>query len=100
MATYADLFALRNNADLRNKVAVAVIVKAQDLAASVPTTNEKAWISKAFASPSGEATRVFSAVLAANKDLTVAQISAATDVAIQTNVDAIVAIFVDADAGV
>lgn len=100
MATYAELYDLRNNAPLRNKVTTAVLVAAESLSGGTPSTTQKAWIAKAFGNPEGEATRVLSAVLAKNKDATVAQITGASDVTIQANVDAVVPILIDADAGV
>lgn len=99
MATYVELFDLRNNAELRNKVSVAVIIKAESMMSGTPTAPEKAWIVKAFANPETEGRRVLMGVLAANKANTVSQITGATDAAIQTNVDAVVPTLVDADAG-
>lgn len=87
MATYQELFDLRSNSDLRNKVAVACVKKAQALLDGTPTTDQVAWASSTLASPIAQADKIFAYVLAANSAATVAQITSATDAAIQTNVD-------------
>lgn len=91
MATYAELFSLRNDSALKNKVTIAVVVAAETImnedGGTANHANRMVWASAVFANPGNEADRMFMAVLAANKDLTAAQIQAATDTAIQTNVD-------------
>lgn len=95
MATYAELFELRGNSGLKNKVTVAVIVAAEAIRATDPpdTAPRIAWAKAAFENPSGEAGRMLMAVLAANKDADVSQIENASDGAIQTQVDAAVDVF-------
>lgn len=91
MATYEELFVLGVNTSLRNKVVTAAQIKAvaiSDLA--TPTQLQIDWAAGAFASPISTAEIIYPAVLAANKDLDVSQITAASDAAIQTNVDDIV----------
>lgn len=90
MATYSDLYNLRNNSDLQNKIRVAVIVKAQQLIDGTPTANQLAWARTAIASPDSVAGELLNYVLAANKASSVAAIQGASDNAIQTNVDAAV----------
>jgi hypothetical protein len=88
MATYAELYELRANSDLRNKVAVAVAVKAQTLLdAASPTAAQVTWANAAISNPNGKADVLLNYVLAKNKALTVVQINAATDAGIQTAVD-------------
>ena len=88
MATYTELYGLASDADLRNKIATAVVVKAQAyIDGGTPTTDELTWANNALAGPNQAAQKVLYYVLAANKGLTTAQILAATDSAIQTNVD-------------
>ncbi len=91
-ADYTDLRNLANDSTLRNRVEVAVMVAANDIITANPAdTDERiAWAQQAIASPGPWAQRVLNLILAENKDLTVAQIEAATDAAIQTNVDATV----------
>ena len=91
MATYTELFDLRSEDALRNKVAVAVIIKAEAIRADVASTAaQDAWALEAFNDPVGKSGQVLWAVLAANNAATVAQITGATDVSIQTNVNAVV----------
>jgi len=97
MATYAELYSLRNDSALRNRVRVAVIVAADTIrtedGGTANHTNRVIWAAAVFAAPTTEADRMFMAILAANKDATVAQIQSATDAAIQTKVDAAVDLF-------
>lgn len=94
MATYTELYQYRATDDyqaLENKVAVAVAIKAQAIAdLPTPTAEQIAWAVEALSSPGGKAETVINYVLAANSGLTIAQITAATDAAIQTNVNAAV----------
>lgn len=103
MATLTELTSLFGDGDLTNKVAAAIIVKAQeyiDGTVPTPTAAEKAWAAKAFQSPKVEAQRILKSVLAANAGATVAAIQGASDAAIQTNVNSAVQLFIDSDAGV
>jgi hypothetical protein len=95
MAAYTELFNLRTltptNAAFREKVAVAVTKKAQLLVdQAAPTANELLWAQHAFEDPLAVANILLNYVLVANSTATVAQILAATDAAIQANVDAAV----------
>jgi hypothetical protein len=88
MATYEELFDLRSNSVMRNKVAVAVVIKAETLLTDVtPSANQVAWAVTALASPISVANDLWGFVLAANSTATVAAITNATDTTIQTNVD-------------
>ena len=99
MATYEELFNLRNDSALRNKVITACIVGAEKVmnedGGTVNHTNRLLWAKAVFANPVSEAKRMFMAILAANKDATVVVIQAATDVAIQGNVDDHINLFAD-----
>ena len=99
MASYTEIRNLFQDSALRNRTATAVIIAANGILGA-PDASRKAWASKAFANPENESRRVLMAVLAANKDATVAQIQGATDAQLQTNVDAAIDLFIDADAGV
>lgn len=88
MASYQELYDLRSNTDFSNKIAVAVVVKAQALiSGGTPTTDELTWASKALSNPHTKAQELWGYVVAANKNATIQQIIDATDTAIQTNVD-------------
>lgn len=97
MATYSELFDLQTDSALKNKVRIATVVAAEMIRgedAGIPNhANRLLWAAAVFASPAAETDRMFWAVLAANKDLSVAQIAAATDAAIQTAVDAAIDLF-------
>ena len=91
MATYTELYHLRSNAALRNRVAIAIGVAADLVRSeSAATANHAArlsWASRAINNPDGEAPRVLLAVLAQNKDLTISQITSANNAALQTGVN-------------
>jgi len=91
MATYTELYSLRSDSALRNRVMVACIVSAEAVMAEIDTTpnhaNRLLWAASVFANPTTESMRMFMAVLAANKDATISIIQTATDTQIQTNVD-------------
>ena len=99
MAAYTELYDLRTDSALRNRVTVAVIVAAETVMNELDTvpnhTNRLVWAKLVFASPSTEAERMFMAVLSANADITVAQIQGASDTAIQANVDEHIDLFAD-----
>ncbi len=91
MATYAEIYDLRSNSDFRNKVAVAAAVKAHALLSlASPSAAQVTWATATLANPISKADSLINYVLAANKSATTGQILAATDTAIQTNVDAAV----------
>jgi len=100
MASYIELRNLMNDADLRNKVTTATIIGAQGVmddpttfptvtADTVLQTDRLLWAARALNSPGGEGNKILMSVLAANAALSVAQIQAASDAGIQTNVNAV-----------
>lgn len=97
MATYAEIYDLRANSALKNKIAVACIIAAEAIRSEpTPTPNNAnrlIWAKAVFASPDGEAARMLMAVLAQNSGFTVAQITNATDAAIQTAVNNAINVF-------
>lgn len=95
MATYEELYDLRNDSTLRNRVLVAIVVKAQEIIDSVtPTSAEVTWAEEALENPGMHLDGLLHYVLSANKDASVAQILGATDTAIQTNIDSAVDVFI------
>lgn len=89
MATYDELYTLRNNTTLRNRIRVAVTKKAQSLVAlATPNNAQLKWANEALANPDSKADSIFSYVLAANSAATVAAIESASDATIQGHVDA------------
>ena len=99
MATYAELYELRTDSALRNRVTTACIIAAESVMSEASNAanhaNRMIWAKAVFANPFSEASRMFMAILAANSDLTIAQIQGASDAAIQTNVDNHVDLFAD-----
>lgn len=102
MATYSELRNLFNDSELGNKIEVALIVSAYNLIKNTPTptAEQKAWAVHAFNNTALEGKKALKAVLAANKDITTSQIQSASDSAVQTKVDEIAQVLVDAFAGV
>ena len=89
MATYDELYALRSNTALRNRIRVAVTKKAQALIAlAAPSNAQLVWARDALNSPESKADAIFAYLLAANSAATVSQIETATDATIQGHVDA------------
>jgi hypothetical protein len=94
MATYLELYALRNNADLMQRLIIAILVAANSVRLEASNTpfhsNRVAWAQNAVKDPDVYASKALYLLLAQNKALTVAQIQSVTDTAIQTAVDELV----------
>ncbi len=99
MATYLEIRGLFNDSELLNRVTTATIVYAHN-AIGGATIDQKKWIATALANPTSEAQKILMGVLAANKNSTVEQILGATDAVIQSKVDLIAPLLIDALAGV
>ena len=99
MASYLELRTLFSDTGLRNKVSVAAIVAAETIKNELDTTpnhaNRLIWAKQAFANPIAISDTLLMALLAANKDATVATIQGATDATIQTAVDNIIDLIAD-----
>ena len=97
MATYTELFDLRNDSTLKNKITVACIVAAETIRTESGATpnhaNRMLWAKDVFANPGLESDRMLMAVLAQNKNATVAQITSASDATIQTAVNTAIDVF-------
>lgn len=92
MATYAELAALDATAsDLREKVTQACKIAAAVFIVGTPSATEKAFVEDIMANPRAVGTKVFPLVIAANKAADIGDIIGASDVAIQSNVDDIIA---------
>lgn len=92
MADYTEIRQLFNDSELRNRSVVAVIVAAAAIVDGIATetTERIAWAQRALSGPEREGERALMIVLANNVSLTVAQIRAAGDAALQTEVDKVV----------
>lgn len=97
MATYKELYSLWHESDLKNKVAVAVVVAAETIQDEVDTTpnhaNRLVWAREALESTTSKTDPMYRIILAENKDMTVAQILGASDTAIQNAVNGAVDLF-------
>lgn len=100
MATYLELRDLFDDGDLRNRVNMAMIVSVNTILEGTPTAKDHAYAAAVTNSPGEEAKKILMFVLAINKSATVANIQGATDASIQTNVDTVVPVLIDALAGV
>jgi hypothetical protein len=91
MASYIELTNLFNDDELRFKLDFATIVAATNLITGAsPTIDQQKWAVSVLANPRNESKKVYMAVLAINKDLTVSQIRSASTTDIQTRVDSVV----------
>lgn len=97
MATYSELYNLRSNNDLQNKIAVACVVAAEKIRLESTTTpnniNRLKWAKAVFENPVMVVERMMWTVLAQNKAATIAAITGASDTAIQAAVDDAVNVF-------
>ena len=100
MATYLELRGLFNDDDLVNRTTMATLIAVNNILEATPTAKDKAYADKVAQNPQAEAEKVLMFVLASNNAVDIATIQSASDVALQTKVDAIVVILIDALAGV
>ena len=100
MATYQEIREIWGNASndgLKAQVEVATVISAQAfLVSATASTDELKWASSVLSNPRGEAQKALMSVIAANKSVTVAQMQGASDAAVQTQIDSIVAGLVSA----
>lgn len=93
MATYTELHTLATSqaSALQQRIGVALTIRAYAyVTAQSPTAAQLDWAKACLARPEDYSGIVLRAALAANKDLTVAQIQGATDAGLQTVVDNVV----------
>lgn len=94
MATYAELVTASNNSALITRISVACAVAAEKIrqeSISVPNhVNRVKWAKGAFANPTEAARSIIWCVLAQNRAATLAQITSADDLTVQTAVDSAV----------
>jgi hypothetical protein len=94
-----ELKALFNHSDLFDKMQVACTIAAEAIrvedAGTANHVNRLLWAKRAFTSPVDVSRQMLMSILASNAALTVSQIVAASDSAIQTKVNAAVNVFAD-----
>jgi len=97
MATYIELFDLKDNSDLHDRITVAVVKAAHSIARDeTPPSNQAArlvWAAEAVSNPVPVAQKMLWVLLAAYSDMSTAQITGASDEAIQSAVDGAVDLF-------
>lgn len=104
MATLSELTGLaRDNQPLLDKITGAVMIAANGIygesGATANHAERLAWAARVVNAPAAQARKMMSFVLAANAANSVAQITGASDAAIQNNVDAAVDFFALNDTG-
>lgn len=93
MATYAEIHTLRGSSTigpLRQKINVAIAIKANTLAKATPSAAQGAWAKAALANPDSFQELILNYILAEYSASTVATIENATDAQVQTAVNAAV----------
>jgi len=100
MALYIELTELFNDSDLQSRAEMAVIVAANEIAENSPTAAQNAWVDLVYSDSKSQAQKALKGILAKNKDLSIQQIKSALDAPLQTQVNAIVTVFVNSLAGV
>ena len=99
MATYLELRDLFADSSLRNRSAVAAIIAAETIraesAAVTNHANRLIWAKKVWQSPEYWGEALLKAALAANKTLTVSQLTGVSDASLQTAIDNAVNVFAD-----
>jgi hypothetical protein len=98
MATFAELVTASANATLVEKIKIATLIAADNIRLESPGVashlDRVKWAAKVFTDPATEATRMVWPVLIQNRTATLAQITGASDAAVQTAVDAAVAVVI------
>lgn len=98
MATFAELVTASGNTGLVEKIKIATLIAAD----SVRTEGQGVahhqdrvrWAAKVFSEPDTQATKMIWPVLIQNRTATLAQITGASDAAVQSAVDAAVAVVI------
>jgi nucleoid-associated protein YgaU len=97
MATYAELLTAFEDAELRKKIRVAVVVAAEivrtEASGGANSANRRKWAKEVFLNPTASIDAIVWAVLAANRTAPLAAILAASDATVQTAVNAAVDVF-------
>lgn len=96
MATYSELYALMNDATLRERLAVAVavagneVIEAMGGGGALDNATARQWARYVIDRPADEARKALNLILIRNSTFTTAQITGVSDAQIQTQVDAVV----------
>ncbi len=98
MASYTELYGLISDSTLRNRITVAIYIEADTIRLEEPNSdanhaNRLLWAKQAWLAPEKFTGPFLAAALAQNKTLTTAQITGASDAALQLAIKAVVNIF-------
>ena len=99
MATYIDLHTLRGSeaiAPLRQRINVAIAIKANALAKAAPNATQKSWAKEALAAPDNFQEIILNYILAEYNASATSVITGATDAQVQTAVNAAVTTLLEA----
>lgn len=88
MATYQEIYDLRTDSGLKNRITVAVAVKAAELLETAVTTPQQVqWAVEALRNPGSKADELFLFMLASGKGRSVVEITSMPDQQVQNKVD-------------
>ncbi len=94
MASYEELYGERQNASLKKKITIALVISANEIiseAGSIPGHALRfTWAKEVIANPTIVAGQVLLILLAKNKDSSIATIQNATDTIVQSAVDSVI----------
>jgi len=97
VATYEELYGLKNNSDLNNKVEVAISKSAYDISNEDPATDNHAnrliWAKEALGNPESKRQEMLWALLAANSSADIGVILGAADTVIQSAISDVINLF-------
>ncbi len=91
MASLAELYELKSNSELRNRIEMACLIEAETIRVEEnPTAARTAWSRAVFADPTRETGRMFRALIAAHAESPIDEIENVGDTPIKTAVAAAV----------
>ena len=89
MAKFEELFELRTNSEVLNRLPAPICVKCDSvLTVGNLSDVQKEWARQGYENPDSIKAKIIWPMLIANKDKTIAEIKTASEEAVQTNVDA------------
>ena len=97
IADYIDLYGLKNNSDLNNRIEVAISKSAYDISNENPATdnhaNRLAWAKEALSDPGLKSSEMLWALLAKHSDASLGAILGSSDEFVQSAVSGVVDLF-------
>lgn len=90
MATYLELYGLRNNSNLRNRITIAIAIKGQTLVDSQASVKQVEWVGQAMADPASKVELVLNYMLAKQAGIEISNVDKISDEDLQAHVDAVI----------